>query len=119
MVSLCCLMDHDLTSAINQKAIKETGGLQTLVNLLEANDFKCKQGSLLVLSEITQNPGIRRYITNLGIVPILALFLSHQTRDLQILAAEIIANVGNISKARRAIRKHNGIPKLVMNIFMF
>ncbi|KAJ9600824.1 hypothetical protein L9F63_001036 [Diploptera punctata] len=113
IVSLCCLKDHNLTTEINQIAIRDIGGLEVLVNLLETEDLKCKQGSLSVLSEISQNPDIRRGITDLGAIPTLVVILSHQSRNLQILAAETIANVANIRKARRAIRKHNGIPKLV------
>jgi hypothetical protein len=41
-MSLCCLKDHDLTTAINLTAIRDTGGLEVLVNLLETDDFKCK-----------------------------------------------------------------------------
>ncbi|XP_021933293.1 armadillo repeat-containing protein gudu isoform X2 [Zootermopsis nevadensis] len=113
IVSLCCLKDHDLTTEINQTAIRDIGGLEALVNLLETDDIKCKLGSLSVLSEISQNADIRRGITDLGAVPILVIILSDQSRDLQILAAETIANIGKIRKARRAIRKCGGIPKLV------
>lgn len=42
IVSLCCLKDHDLTTEINQTAIRDIGGLEVLVNLLETNDLKCK-----------------------------------------------------------------------------
>jgi hypothetical protein len=73
-------------------------------------------GSLSVLSEISQNADIRRGITDLGAIPILVIILSDQTRDLQILAAETIANIGKIRKARRAIRKCGGIPKLVITL---
>jgi hypothetical protein len=69
-----------------------------------------------VLSEISQNTHIRRGITDLGVIPILMVILSEQDRVLQILAAETIANVGKIHKARRAVRKCNGIPKLVTTV---
>jgi hypothetical protein len=69
-----------------------------------------------VLSEISQNAKIRRGITDLGAIPILIVILSDQDRGLQILAAETIANVGKIHKARRAVRKCNGIPKLVITM---
>jgi len=42
IMALCCLKDHDLTTAINLTAIRDTGGLEVLVNLLETDDFKCK-----------------------------------------------------------------------------
>ncbi|KAJ4433774.1 hypothetical protein ANN_16086 [Periplaneta americana] len=113
IVSLCCLKDYDLTTEINQTAIRDIGGLEVLVNLLETEDLKCKLGALSVLSEISQNADIRRGITDLGAIPILVVILSSQARDLQILAAETIANVGKIRKGRRVVRKCDGIPKLV------
>jgi hypothetical protein len=41
-MSLCCLKDHDLTTEMNLTAIRDSGGLEVLVNLLETDDFKCK-----------------------------------------------------------------------------
>lgn len=113
MVSLSCLKDHDLTTEISQMAIQDVGGLDVLVNLLETKDMKCKIGALAVLQEITSNPDIRKKVTDLGTVPLLVVILSDPTRELQILAAETIANLGKIRKARKFVRKHNGIPKLV------
>lgn len=42
IVALACLKDHDLTTEINQMAIRDIGGLEVLINLLETDDFKCK-----------------------------------------------------------------------------
>ena len=42
IMSLCCLKDHNLTTVINLTAIRDSGGLEVLVNLLETDDFKCK-----------------------------------------------------------------------------
>lgn len=42
IVSLACLKDHDLTTEVNQSAIKDIGGLEVLTNLLETDDLKCK-----------------------------------------------------------------------------
>jgi len=50
IMSLCCLKDHDLTTAINLTAIRDTGGLEVLVNLLETDDFKCKVKYALIAS---------------------------------------------------------------------
>ncbi|XP_068083879.1 armadillo repeat-containing protein gudu [Anabrus simplex] len=113
IVALCCLKDHNLTTEINQMAIRDIGGLEVLVNLLETNDFKCKLGSLSVLSEISQNVDVRRSLSDLGAVPLLVTILSDQSRDLQILASETIANVAKVRKARKTVRKCDGIPKLV------
>lgn len=58
--------------------------------------------------------GTRRNLTNLGAVPILVKLLSDRSPDLQILAAETLANVAKIRKGRKFIRKAGGI-KLMVN----
>nr|CAD7430445.1 unnamed protein product [Timema monikensis] len=113
IVALCCLKDQTLTTEISQIAIRDIGGLEVLVNLLETEDLKCKLGALSVLSQISVNTEIRRTITDLGGVPLLVDILSHPARDLQILAAETIANIAKVRKARKIVRKCGGIPKLV------
>ncbi|XP_060529218.1 armadillo repeat-containing protein gudu [Cylas formicarius] len=113
VVALCCLKDHDLTTEINQLAIQEIGGLELLINLLETKDLKCKLGALSVLAELSQNQDIRRSIANLGGVDLLVKNLKEPARDLQILVAETIYNVAQVRKARKQIRKCDGIPKLV------
>jgi hypothetical protein len=51
-------------------------------------------------------------ITYLGAIPILVIILSHQARNLQIMAAGTSANLYKISKARWAVRKFKSISKL-------
>lgn len=84
-----------------------------LINLLETKDLNCKLGALSVLSDLSQNTEIRRLITDFGGVEILVKNLTDPARDLQILVAKTIYNVAQIKKARRNVRKSNGIPKLV------
>ncbi|KAJ1528314.1 hypothetical protein ONE63_006736 [Megalurothrips usitatus] len=112
-VALACLKDQDLNSDINQMAIRDCGGMEVLVNLLEAQELKCKLGTLAVLKVISLNIDCRRAITDLGGVQQLVEILDDPARDLQILAAETIANVCKIRKARKIVRKSGGIPKLV------
>ncbi|KAH1000340.1 armadillo repeat-containing protein gudu [Dendroctonus ponderosae] len=113
IVALCCLKDHDLTTEINQLAIQEIGGLELLINLLETKDLKCKLGALSVLTELSQNGDIRKYIANLGGMALLVRNLTEPARDLQILVAETIYNVAQVKKARKHIRQCRGISKLV------
>ncbi|KAJ8918644.1 hypothetical protein NQ315_013150 [Exocentrus adspersus] len=113
IVALCCLKDHNLTTEHNQLAIQEMGGLEILINLLETKDLKCKLGALGVLTELSQNQDIRRCIADLGGISLLVKNLTEPARDLQILVAETIYNVAQIRKARKHVRKCNGIPKLV------
>lgn len=84
-----------------------------MINLLEGNDLKCKLGTLNVLRVLSQTEELRRCMTNLGGVDLLIRNLSEPARDLQILVAETIANVAQIKKARKHVRRFGGIPKLV------
>lgn len=113
IVALCCLKDHDLTTQINQLAIQDIGGLETLVNLLESNDLQCRLGALAVLAEISLNIDIRRTVVDLGGIPLLVNILSEPALDLKTKAAETIANVAKVRLARKLVRKNGGIPKIV------
>lgn len=48
-VALACLKDQDLASDINQMAIRDCGGMEVLVNLLEAQELKCKVKYLKIM----------------------------------------------------------------------
>ncbi|CAH1101406.1 unnamed protein product [Psylliodes chrysocephalus] len=113
VVCLCCLRDYDLTSEISVLAVQEIGGLEILVNLLETKDLKCKLAACGVLSELSTNIDVRKCVTDLGGVELLVQNLAEPARDLQVLVAETIYNVAQIRKARKHLRKCNGIPKLV------
>lgn len=113
MVALSCLKDHDLSIEVNQRAIQEIGGLELLVNLLETRDLCCIIGGLTVLKEITPNIEIRRKVVDLGAIPLLVSLLCDPARDVQVLAAETLANLGRIRKSRKFCRRFSGIPKLI------
>ncbi|XP_015586959.1 armadillo repeat-containing protein gudu isoform X2 [Cephus cinctus] len=113
IVSLCLLKDYELTSRIIQRAIHEMGGLEILVNLLETQDIKCQHGSLAVLLQITTSSEMRRYVINLGIIMPLIQMMKHPARDLQVLAAETMANIAKMRKARKQIRLRGGIPLIL------
>ncbi|CAL7936036.1 unnamed protein product [Xylocopa violacea] len=113
MVAVCLLKDYDLTNRIIQKAIQEAGGLEILVNLLETKDLKCQNGSLSVLLQIVTSTEFRRYLIDLGIVTPLIQMLKHPARDIQVLAAETMAIVARVRKARKQIRLRGGIPLIL------
>ncbi|KAG7212015.1 hypothetical protein KM043_011210 [Ampulex compressa] len=113
MVALCLLKDYELSSRVIQKAIQEMGGLEILVNLLETNDLKCQNGSLSVLLQIASSIEMRRYLIDLGIVTPLIQMLKHPARDIQVLAAETMAIITQVRKARKQIRIRGGIPLIL------
>ena len=92
----------------------DSGGLEVLANLLETDDYKCKLGSLRVLRLITVHPNIRRSVTLMGGIELMIGILADTSSlDLQLLATESLANLAKFKRARRVVRKHGGIPKLV------
>ena len=113
IVALCCLLDYNLTIPINQFAIQDIGGLEMLVNLLEAGDGKCVLASLMILSKIADNIDIRKFIVDLGGVPLITNILGQSNKVLKTMAAQTLAHVARVRLARKFVRKCKGIPKLV------
>ncbi|KAF7258569.1 hypothetical protein EG68_03236 [Paragonimus skrjabini miyazakii] len=113
IISLCALQDMPLKTEVCQLAVRDVGGIDILVNLLETDEVRCKLGSLKILREITKNPQIRRAIADIGGLQPLVNLLRSPNRDLKCLSAEVIANVANFHRARRTVRQYGGIKRLV------
>ena len=58
-------MDFDLTQEASHLAIKDSGGLDLLINLLETEDIRCRVGTLRILREISKNSQTRTAIVDL------------------------------------------------------
>ncbi|XP_076823373.1 outer dynein arm-docking complex subunit 2-like [Clavelina lepadiformis] len=113
IIALCSMRDFNLTQETCQLAIRDVGGLEVLINLLDTDENKCKIGSLKILKEISRNVQIRRAIADLGGLQTMVRILQSPNKDLKCLAAETIANVAKFRRARRTVRQHGGIRKLV------
>ncbi|KAL4217388.1 Armadillo repeat-containing protein 4 [Mactra antiquata] len=113
IIALCSMRDFNLAQETCQLAIRDVGGLEVLINLLDTDEIKCKIGSLKILKEISRNIQIRRAIADLGGLQTMVKILRDQDKDLKCLAAETIANVAKFRRARRTVRQHGGIKKLV------
>eukprot|EP00794_Sanderia_malayensis_P017757 gene17757-19530_t len=113
IIALCALRDFNLAQETCQLAIRDVGGLEVFINLLETNEIKCKIGSLKILKEISINTQIRKAIADLGGLQTMVKILQSQNKELKCLAAETIANVAKFRRARRTVRKYGGIRKLV------
>ncbi|KAF8561051.1 hypothetical protein P879_04693 [Paragonimus westermani] len=113
IISLCALQDMPLKTEMCQLAVRDVGGIDILVNLLETDEVRCKLGSLKILREIAKNPQIRRAIADIGGLQPLVNLLRSPNRDLKCLSAEVIANVANFHRARRTVRQYGGIKRLV------
>ncbi|KAM8967234.1 outer dynein arm-docking complex subunit 2 isoform 2-T2 [Pelodytes ibericus] len=113
VIALCSMRDFNLAQETCQLAIRDVGGLEVLINLLDTEEIKCKIGSLKILKEISHNPQIRCAIADLGGLQTMVRILDSQDKDLKCLAAETIANVAKFRRARRTVRQHGGIKRLV------
>jgi armadillo repeat-containing protein 4 len=113
IIALCSLRDFDLTNEFNQLAIRDVGGLETIVNLLDTDDSKCRIGALQILKDTSQNVSIRSAIADLdGMRPLVEL-VNDSDEKLKCLAAETIAHCARNSRNRRFVRKYGGIKRLV------
>lgn len=113
IISLCALRDFPLHTEACQLAVRDVGGLEVLLNLLETDEVRCKIGSLKILKEISRNPQIRKAIADLGGLQTMVNIMKDPNKDLKCLSAETIANVAKFRRARRTVRNHGGISKLV------
>lgn len=113
VIALCSMRDFNLALETCQLAIRDVGGLEVLINLLDTDDIKCMIGSLKILKEISRNPQIRRSIADFGGLQTMVKILDSADKDLKCLAAETIANIAKFRRARRTVRQHGGIKRLV------
>ncbi|NXL75566.1 ARMC4 protein, partial [Leptocoma aspasia] len=113
VIALCSMRDFNLSEETCQLAIKDTGCLEVLINLLDTEEIKCQTGSLKILKEISQNILIRHAIADLGGLEIMVKILDSPDTNLKCLAAETIANVARFKRARKTVRQHGGIKKLI------
>uniref|UniRef100_UPI0037E7FF26 outer dynein arm-docking complex subunit 2 n=1 Tax=Semicossyphus pulcher TaxID=241346 RepID=UPI0037E7FF26 len=113
MLTLCAMMDFNLMQETCQLAIRDVGGLEVLINLLDTDEVKSKIGSLKILRKISHNVQIRRAIVDMEGLQSIVKILDSPVKDLKALAAETIAYVARFRRARRTVRQYGGIKKLV------
>ncbi|XP_010152247.1 PREDICTED: armadillo repeat-containing protein 4, partial [Eurypyga helias] len=113
VIALCSMRDFNLAQETCQLAIRDTGCLEVLINLLDTEEIKCQIGSLKILKEISQHTLIRHAIADLGGLQIMVKILDSPDKVLKCLAAETIANIARFKQARRTVRQHGGIRRLV------
>ncbi|XP_062859684.1 outer dynein arm-docking complex subunit 2 [Trichomycterus rosablanca] len=113
MIALCSMRDFNLAQETCRLAIRDVGGLEVLLNLLDTDEIRCKIGSLEILKEISHSSQIRRTIADFGGLQTMVYILDSPDRELKCLAAETIANVAKFRRARRTVRQYGGIKRLV------
>ncbi|CAL8113505.1 unnamed protein product [Orchesella dallaii] len=113
IIALSSLRDSDLTDDVIQRGIKESGGIEVLLNILETDESTSKRAALMALRDITSNKKLCRLVFNMRGLETLIPCLDEPSKEIKLLAAEIISKICNIRKARRAMRKGEGINRLV------
>ncbi|KAM6971372.1 outer dynein arm-docking complex subunit 2 isoform 1-T2 [Tautogolabrus adspersus] len=113
VLTLVHMMDLNLMQETCQLAIRDVGGLEVLLNLLDTNEVRCKIGSLKILRKISHNVQIRRAIVDMRGLQSIVKILDSPVKELKALAAETIAYVARFRRARRTVRQYGGIQKLV------
>lgn len=113
VLTMCSLMEFDLTQETYQLALRDLGGLNVLLNILDTKEIRCIIGSLKILRLVSLNAQIQRSMAKMRAVQSLVPLLDINLPELQALAAETLANVAKFRKARRTVRHCEGIDKLV------
>eukprot|EP00053_Salpingoeca_punica_P004679 m.50322 g.50322 ORF g.50322 m.50322 type:complete len:1027 (-) comp12893_c0_seq1:261-3341(-) len=113
IIALCSLRDFDLSSETCQFAIRDVGGLDVLINLLETEDVKCKIGSLQILKEISSSHLIKRAMADMNAMRPLVDLLKDDNEQLKCLAAATLANCCRFARNRQEVRRTGGMEKLV------
>ncbi|KAJ0005398.1 hypothetical protein NQD34_015292, partial [Periophthalmus magnuspinnatus] len=113
LLTMCALRDMDLKQETYQLSIRDLGGLDALLNILDTGESRCIMGSLKILRVISHSAQIQRSMVKMRGVQSLVPLLDIQVPELQALAAETLANVAKFRKARRTVRHCGGIGKLV------
>uniref|UniRef100_T2MC25 Armadillo repeat-containing protein 4 n=1 Tax=Hydra vulgaris TaxID=6087 RepID=T2MC25_HYDVU len=138
VISLCALRDLNLHQEACQLAMRDVGGLEILINLLETNELKCKFSSKKIVRRgalINDKTGFYKAFrdesqvnvfmiaaekkaafdnTELGNIITNAfkmpgLFSAHYLKQY----GENISHVAKFRRARKAVRQYGGIKKLV------
>ncbi|XP_072290434.1 outer dynein arm-docking complex subunit 2-like [Eucyclogobius newberryi] len=110
---MCSLMELDLQQETFQLAIRDLGGLDVLLNILDTKEIRCIIGALKILRVVSQSAQIQRFMVKMRGVQSLVPLLDIALPELQALAADTLANVAKFRKARRTVRHCGGIDKLV------
>lgn len=67
IIALSSLRDYDLTDEVIQKGIKESGGVEVLLNILETDEWTSKRAALFALKDIAYKPALCRTIFNMRV----------------------------------------------------
>ena len=102
------------TSASCQYAIRDVGGLEVLVNLLETDHTKCKIGALQILRDASLGVHVRKAMADQDAMqPLVRALRSETDPALRALAAETIAHCARLGRNRRMVAAYGGLESAV------
>ena len=96
-----------------QQALENSDAVSVLINVLEADDYKCKVAALRVLQEMASIQHFQRLLViKSGLMTVVAL-LSQPEPGVRCLAAATLAHAVHNHKSRTLTRKAGAVPLLV------
>ncbi|XP_031572722.1 armadillo repeat-containing protein 4-like [Actinia tenebrosa] len=113
VIALCTLQEFNLEQEMTQVSIIDLDGISILLNLLKTDHRPCMIGSLKILRRLSISRRVNNEIYRLGGIQQLIKCLNNKSIEIQSLAAGTISNFVSFRKAYNAIKKYNGIPRLV------
>ena len=117
LLALCGLSRYDLTGTpMFQQALENSEAIDVLVNVLEADDHKCKVAALRLLQQLVTVQHFQRLLVLKSGIATIVRLLSEPERDVRCLAAITLANAVNNHRSRMLTRKAGAVPLLVIKI---
>lgn len=113
LLALCGLSRYDLSQTMCQQALDISQAMDVLINVLEADDHKCKVAALRVLQKMVQIPYFQRLLVVKSGIDTVVHLLSEPEQDVRCLAAVTLANAVNNHRSRLLTRKAGAVPLLV------
>lgn len=113
LLALCGLSRYDLTLPIVQQALENSEAIDVLINVLEAEDHKCKVAALRVLQDLVKIQHFQRLLVMKSGIATVVRLLSEPEQDVRCLAAGTLAHAVNNHRSRMLTRKAGAVPLLV------
>ncbi|KAK4019361.1 outer dynein arm-docking complex subunit 2 [Daphnia magna] len=113
LLALCGLNRYDLTLPMCQQALENSEAVDVLINVLEADDHKCKVAALRVLQNMVKIQHFQRLLVMKSGIATVVKLLSEAEPDVRCLAAGTLAHAVNNHRSRMLTRKAGAVPLLV------
>lgn len=96
-----------------QQALENSEAIDILINVLEADDHKCKVAALRLLQNMMTIQHFQRLLVMKSGIATVVKLLSESEQDVRCLAAGTLAHAVNSHRSRMLTRKAGAVPLLV------